>query len=170
MSRGVSCLLLLCAAAFANAQTVTPDCAGHRGGKPLVIVGTGLVEAVPEQCVALNHASGGIPVGYAHPTEILAFSTSRAAASAVQGVISIVSSAGTQTTNQFTVAVRGDANDTGTREASDMFYMSSHIANPGTYPLPCLCSGDANSDGTVTTADIFFLNAFLLAVGPEPGP
>lgn len=72
-------------------------------------------------------------------------------------------------TGAFSWALRGDANNSGAIEASDMFRINAYLNDPVNHPLPILCSGDANSSSSIEASDMFYLNAYLLG-GSPPGP
>jgi len=65
--------------------------------------------------------------------------------------------------------VRGDANQTGTVNVSDLAIIQKVVA--GTTALPrCADALDANDDGMVDGADAAYLQQFLFGLGPPPPP
>jgi hypothetical protein len=63
--------------------------------------------------------------------------------------------------------LRGDANGSGGRDISDVFYMINALFASGPTP-PNQCAGDADHNGTFNIADVFFMINFFFASGPAP--
>ncbi|MBW3670202.1 MAG: hypothetical protein KY432_00870 [Acidobacteria bacterium] len=61
--------------------------------------------------------------------------------------------------------VAGDANNNGSIEVGDIFYLINHLFAGGPAPLG---DGDANGNGVIDVGDVFFLVNHLFAGGPAP--
>ncbi|HKC25547.1 MAG TPA: dockerin type I repeat-containing protein, partial [Thermoanaerobaculia bacterium] len=66
-------------------------------------------------------------------------------------------------------ALRGDANGSGVRDVSDIFYLINALFAGGP-PTANACRGDVNADGFVDVNDVFYLINYLFAGGPLPPP
>jgi hypothetical protein len=63
--------------------------------------------------------------------------------------------------------LRGDADGSGVRDVSDIFFMINALFAGGPQP-PNQCAGDADKSGFFDVADVFFLINFLFASGTTP--
>lgn len=64
---------------------------------------------------------------------------------------------------------RGDANNDGTVDISDITTVNNWLFLGGTVP-PCLNQADANNDGAIDVTDSVFLSGWLFGGGPAPEP
>lgn len=64
--------------------------------------------------------------------------------------------------------VRGDANNTGEINISDIVYLGNYIYSGGPAPVPNVLCGDANGTGSVNIADLAYLIAYVFNSGPPP--
>ena len=62
---------------------------------------------------------------------------------------------------------RGDSNDDGAVNGSDVAHLSAYLYQGGAEP-PCLNAADVNDDGSLNTADISYLTSWLYQGGPAP--
>jgi hypothetical protein len=65
--------------------------------------------------------------------------------------------------------VRGDANEDGNIDASDLVYLINYLFANGPEPVP-FEAGDANKDGEVDITDVIYLMNYLFLGGPPPAP
>jgi hypothetical protein len=73
-----------------------------------------------------------------------------------------------QDTLKLSIVGRGDANQDGAINASDVIYLIAYLFRGGPPPY-VMEAGDANSDGEVNAADIVYLIQYLFRGGPPPG-
>ncbi len=67
----------------------------------------------------------------------------------------------------LTVA-RGDANNSGAVESSDIPFVVDALFRAGPYPEPHVLMGDANCDGQFNISDLTYLNDYIYRGGPPP--
>ncbi len=66
--------------------------------------------------------------------------------------------------------MRGDANDSGSINNTDVIYLSNYLYSGGPAP-PCWAQGDVNDSGSINNTDIIYLSNYLYSGGPAPpGP
>ena len=63
--------------------------------------------------------------------------------------------------------LRGDANNNGHVNVSDVSYIDDYLFNAGAIPS-CLDAADVNDDGTVNVSDAVYLSTFLFQGGSAP--
>jgi hypothetical protein len=81
------------------------------------------------------------------------------------------SASGVSDTDTATVRVflqRGDPDNNGMINISDVTYIVSYIFSDGSEPVPAVETGDANCDGMVNITDGVFLIDFIFSSGPPP--
>lgn len=64
--------------------------------------------------------------------------------------------------------VRGDVNDDGDIQVSDVVYLINYLLKGGPEPVPVPQVGDVNCDDEVDLADVVYLINYLLKSGPSP--
>jgi hypothetical protein len=64
--------------------------------------------------------------------------------------------------------IRGDVNDNGLVNISDLLYLVDYIFSSGPPPPPPCDRADVNDDGTVDISDYNYLLDFMYSSGPEP--
>lgn len=147
--------------------SASPNCGNVTGGTVVVINGTNFE---PQATVSLAGVPATVTVDSS--TQITATSANRVAAPAFTGNIVVSNGPGATATltNGYTYAVRGDANNTGTLEAADIFAINARLTLGIPAVLPSLCNFDANTSGAIEASDMFFLNSVLLGLIGPPGP
>lgn len=161
------------AAVTPTVSAITPDCGNMAtGGTVLTITGTNFdplaavsVVGVPatvtvDSSTQITAVTSQPPPGFPNPGP------------AVTGNVVVTNPGGFAGTlpNAFTYAVRGDANNSGTLEAADIFAINARLTLGVPPVLPSLCNYDANTSGAIEPSDMFFLNSVLLGLIPPPGP
>ena len=69
--------------------------------------------------------------------------------------------------NDADIIARGDANNDGVVNMSDVIHLNSYLYNGGPAP-PCMNQADANKNGVVDGADSAYLLDWLFNGGPAP--
>jgi len=69
----------------------------------------------------------------------------------------------------FVAGLRGDANNDGQVNVTDVFYLINHLFANGPAPYST-CRGDVNTSAAVDVTDVFFLINYLFAGGAAPTP
>ena len=64
--------------------------------------------------------------------------------------------------------LRGDANNDGVVNTTDVLYLGQYLFGRGPLPLPELGSGDANCDSRVDIRDAIYIVNYTMRSGPEP--
>ena len=72
------------------------------------------------------------------------------------------------TSSVLTLVQRGDADNSGGMDISDVVYVISYIFGTGPAPVPILAAGDATCDTAVDISDCVYLVEFIFASGPKP--
>lgn len=66
--------------------------------------------------------------------------------------------------------MRGDVNDSGSINNTDVVYLSNYLYGGGP-PPPCHAQADVNDSGSINNTDIIYLSNYLYSGGPAPpGP
>nr|MBN2276427.1 S8 family serine peptidase [candidate division Zixibacteria bacterium] len=63
---------------------------------------------------------------------------------------------------------RGDVDNSGTIDSSDIVYLNSYLTTSGPPPVPILKLGDVNCSGIINTLDVAYLINYLNSGGPAP--
>jgi hypothetical protein len=66
------------------------------------------------------------------------------------------------------VALTGDVDLDGSRQAADIIYLVNYIFKAGPEPQPIAQAGDVTCDGSVTASDIIYMVAHVFKSGPAP--
>lgn len=66
------------------------------------------------------------------------------------------------------VALTGDANESGEITSADIIWMVTYIFKNGANPLPCVATGDVNCDAVVTASDIIHMVNHVFKGGASP--
>ena len=68
------------------------------------------------------------------------------------------------------VWLRGDVNDSGSINNTDVVYLSDYLYDGGP-PPPCWHQADVDDSGSINNTDIIYLSNYLYSGGPQPpGP